>query len=154
MIRFLRALVFSTLLFSPVFAQDVSNPQCNGPWVAYTPGTVAAQTPGITPPTLTLVAARYKICGNKTVIVTVNVQIIAAGTGAGSLNISLPFTAASGSGTFYYIGTSYEYALTGIGGTTAVLPGAVVLNLRAAAAGAAYILTGQGVSGTVTYELP
>jgi hypothetical protein len=150
MIHFLRALVLATFLFSSAFAQDVSNPQCNGPWVAYTPGTVAAQTPGITPPTFILVSARYKICGNKTVMVTVNVAVTAAGTGAGSINISLPFAASS----FWYIGTSFEFALTGIGGTTAIAPNATVMNLRAAAAGAAYILTGQSIAGTVVYELP
>lgn len=148
--QFLRSLVVLAFLYVPSFAQDVSNPQCNGPWIAYTPGTVAAQTPGVTPPTLSLQYARYKLCGNKTVVLTVNVIVTAAGTGTGAINISLPFTGAA----FAYTGSSFEYSVTGIGGTAFVGTSATVVNLRAAAAGAAYILTGQGVSGTVTYEIP
>lgn len=141
-------LLAAALLFTPVVAQDVNNPNCNGAWTAYT-ATATAATPGITPPTLTVNGARYKLCGNKTVLLQNSVSVTAAGTGVGALRVTLPFTAAA----FPFTGSSFEFAVTGVGGIAQIASNGTFV-AAVTAAGASYIVTGQGVSMTVTYEIP
>lgn len=143
--------LFALLLFSPVFAQDVSNPTCNGPWTAYT-ATATAQTPGVTPPTLTRNAARYKLCGNKTVLLEADFTVTAAGTGTGEVRITLPFTAAGNTATFS--GSSAEYSVLGIGGWAIVLPSATTVNAKSAINATPFIVTGQAITVGITYEIP
>lgn len=152
MIHFLRTFVaVASLLFSPAFAQDVSNPQCNGSWVSYA-ATATAQTPGVTPPTLTRNAARYKLCGNKTVLLAADFTVTAAGTGTGFIAITLPFTA-SNSVTETFSGSSVEYATLGIGGFAIISPGATTVNAKSSIAATPFLVTGQGFAVGITYEI-
>lgn len=146
--RRLASFLLVLLLAGSAPAQDISNPACNGPWTTYS-ATATAQTPGVTPPTFSVLSARYKLCGNKTVLLQAAVSVTAAGTGLGALRVTLPFTA----GNTNYAGSSYEYAVTGTGGTSAIaVSGTFVSALTGAAA--TYIVTGQGVAIGISYELP
>lgn len=142
--------LLAALLFTPVFAQDVSNPACNGPWVAYT-ATATAQTPGVTPPTLTRNGARYKLCGNKTVMLEADFTVTAAGTGVGFIAITLPFVSAA-NGTFS--GSSVEYSVLGIGGFAIVGNSATTVNAKSAINATPFIVTGQAIAVGVIYEIP
>lgn len=146
--RRLASFLLILLLAGSSAAQDVYNPACNGPWTSYA-GTASAQTPGITPPTFSVVSSRYKLCGNKTVLLQAAVSVTAAGTGLGAIRVTLPFTA--GSATF--AGSSYEYGVTGTGGTAAINSGGTFVGALTAAA-ATYIVTGQAVALGITYEIP
>lgn len=115
-------------------------------WTAYSP-VATAQTPGITPPTLTTNNASYWQNG-KTITVRADVSVTAAGTGTGSIFIPLPATAAA----FSYIGSSLE-TVTGIGGFTFINTSGTLMSCRSSA-GATFIVTGQRVVAEVTYEIP
>lgn len=147
-------LLLSALLFSPALAQDIYNPSCSGPWTPYT-ATATAQTPGGTPPTLTVTKASYKLCGNKTVLVGATVVVAAQGTGAGALRVTLPFQAVNTANSAFN-GSSVEISLTGIGGTALITTGgAFVAAGPASGVPATFIVTGQTVViGPVTYEIP
>lgn len=149
--RIVSVALFTALLFSYAFAQDISNPACNGPWTSYT-ATATAQTPGVTPPTLTRNAARYKLCGNKTVQLEADFTVTAAGTGTGFISITLPFTAANNTATFS--GSSVEYSVLGIGGWAIVGTGTSVVNAKSAINATPFIVTGQAIAVGITYEIP
>lgn len=150
MTRFRLTLALLTaLLFSPVFAQDISNPACNGSWTPYT-ATATAQTPGITPPTFSVVSSRYKLCGNKTIIMQATINVTAAGTGTGAIRVTLPFTAAA----FIFPGSSYEYVVTGNSGAASINSSGTFVSATNAVATTSYIVTGQGVALGITYEIP
>lgn len=141
--------LLAALLSSPVFAQDITNPACNGPWTNYA-ATATAQTPGVTPPTLSVASSRYKLCGNKTVMLEAAVNVTAAGTGSGAIRITLPFTAAA----FVFTGSSYEYTVTGNSGAASIGIGSTFASATNAVAATSYIVTGQGVAIGITYEIP
>lgn len=143
--------LFAALLFSQGFAQDISNPACNGPWTSYA-ATATAQTPGVTPPTLTRNAARYKLCGNKTVLLEADFTVTAAGTGSGFIAITLPFTSAANPSTFS--GSSVEYSAVGISGWAIVGQSATTVNIKSAVAATPFLVTGQAVAVGITYEIP
>lgn len=155
-LRFVIAFLAAILIYvdqngKPLFAQDISNPACNGPWTSYT-ATAVAQTPGVTPPTLTRNASRYKLCGNKTLMLEADFTVTAAGTGTGSINITLPFTAASNTATFS--GSSVEYSVLGIGGWAIVLPGGTTINAKSAVNATPFLVTGQAIAVGINYEIP
>lgn len=149
------ALLFLFLGLTCASAQDVSNPSCNGPWVSYA-ATATSQTPGITPPTLAVNRSVYKLCGNKTVMVSATVTVTAAGTGTGALQITLPFTGVTAT-LAGYIGTSVEIAATGISGSASVLANQGSTFIAASPATGVvntYIITARTVVSTVVYEIP
>lgn len=149
MTRLILALL--AVLIAPVYAQDVSNPQCNGPWISYT-STITAQTPGVTPPTFTLNGARYKLCGNKTVMLAVDVSVTAAGTGSGAILYTLPFSART---TISYSGSAFEYAALGIVGATFIGQSTPTLGgIKSAVATTPFIVAGQAIAGSIVYEIP
>lgn len=113
-------------------------------WTAYTP-TVTAQTPGVTPPTFTVNSGHYWLNG-KTATIRADVSVTAQGTGAGSMFISLPFTAQA----FPQVGSSIEL-VTGTSGFAYVSSSATTAGCRTSA-GVTYIVTGQRVIITATYE--
>lgn len=142
--------LLAALLFSPVFAQDIHNPACNGPWTSYA-ATATAQTPGGTPPTFTRNAARYKMCGDKTVLMEADFAITAQGTGSGYIAITLPFTAKVGAA---FAGSTLEYSALGIGGWALISTGSTTVNIKSTVAATPFIVTGQAVSVGIIYEIP
>lgn len=108
----------------------------------YTP-TVAATTGTITSYTAT---AYYTRVGRQ-VTLTTYVVITNAGTGAGTLTITLPFTA---NGSIAFSGTGRENALTGSALQANISPGGTVLNV-VTIANATVIATNAQVRSTVTY---
>lgn len=116
-------------------------------WTTYTP-VVTAQSGTITSYTAT---GRYLRKG-KTVSVEVDVQITTAGSAAQAAVVSLPFTSRNGN----YVGTSYEYGLTGKSGAATIIPSVNTTTdvLLRDSTGATYFASGAKFSGCVTYELP
>lgn len=108
----------------------------------YTP-TVAATTGSITSYTAT---AYYTRIGRQ-VTVTSFVTITNAGTGAGTLTITLPFTA---SGSIAFSGTGRENALTGNALQANISPGGTVMNV-VNYVNATVIATNAQIRNTVTY---
>jgi hypothetical protein len=108
----------------------------------YTP-TVAATTGSITSFTAT---AYYTRIGRQ-VTVTSLVTITNAGTGAGTLTVSLPFTA---NGNIPFSGTGRENALTGNALQCNITAGGTVANV-VNASNTTVIATGAQVRSTVTY---
>jgi hypothetical protein len=151
MARYIAALLVA-LLFSPAFAQDIYNPSCSGPWTTYA-ASASAQTPGGTPPTFTQNAARYKLCGNKTVLLEADFTVTAAGTGSGGIRITLPFTAASNNNA-HFPGSANEYSALGIGGWASINPGGTIVTAASTVAATPFIVTGQAIAVGITYEIP
>lgn len=149
--NFAAVIAFVSIWLSSAFAQDISNPPCNGPWTGYT-ATATASTPGVTPPTFTQNAARYKLCGNKTVLLEADFTVTAAGTGTGGIRITLPFTAAANSA--HFSGSSAEYAVVGIGGLALINPSATFVSASSVIAASPFIVTGQAIAVGITYEIP
>jgi hypothetical protein len=108
----------------------------------YTP-TVAATTGAITSYT----ASAYYTRIGRQVTLTTFVTITDAGTGAGSLTITLPFTA---SGSIAFSGTGRENALTGNALQCNISAGGIVANV-VNITNATAIATGAQVRNTVTY---
>lgn len=108
----------------------------------YTP-TVAATTGTITSYTAT---AYYTRVGRQ-ITLTTFVTITNAGTGAGSLTITLPFTA---SGSIAFSGTGRENALTGNALQANISAGGTVLNV-VTISNATVIATNAQVRNTITY---
>jgi hypothetical protein len=108
----------------------------------YTP-TVAATTGAITSYTA---SAYYTRIGRQVTLTTL-VTITDAGTGAGSLTITLPFTA---SGSIAFSGTGRENALTGNALQCNISAGGTVANV-VNITNATAIATGAQVRNTVTY---
>lgn len=132
---------------TPAFRALVDADLPQSTWSTYTP-TVTAQTGTITTSSAT---GRFKQLSGKTMVAEVDVTITAAGTGAGSLLVTLPSNAAAHN----YTGSSYEYAATGKNGGALILPatfGAGVVAMRDASA-ATYIVSGNSVAATIVYEL-
>jgi hypothetical protein len=117
-------------------------------WTSSFTSVCTAQTPGGTPPTLTTNFSRYRQIG-KTIIFSIGVTVTAAGTGAGSILCTLPFTAAA----FQYAGSSFESAATGKSGGVFISSGAASMSFRDASA-TTYITTANAVVATITYEIP
>lgn len=149
--NFAAVITFVSIWLSSAFAQDISNPTCNGPWTGYT-ATATASTPGVTPPTLTQNSARYKLCGNKTVLLEADFTVTAAGTGSGAIRVTLPFTAAANGA--HWSGSSAEYAVTGIGGLAIINPSGTVVSAQSIVVANPFIVTGQAVAVGITYEIP
>jgi len=108
----------------------------------YTP-TVAATTGTITSYTAT---AYYTRVGRQ-VTLTTYVVITNAGTGAGTLTITLPFTA---NGNIAFSGTGRENALTGVALQANITAGGTVVNV-VNYANATVIATNAQVRNTITY---
>jgi len=112
-------------------------------WTSYTP-TITAQTGTITTSSGT---ARYKQIG-KTIFLTMDITITTAGTGSGSLVLSLPTTAFSA----MYVGSVYEYQQSGKSGASFIFTGgATTLSIRDSTNGT-YIITGNKMIVSITYE--
>lgn len=113
-------------------------------WTAYTPTITAASG------TFTTVSAtaRYKKIG-KSILLQADVTITTAGTAAGNILVSLPFTAAA----FAYIGTCREHALTGKSGA-AIINASGTTAVMIDSTGTTLIATGNVVGLGITYEVP
>lgn len=116
----------------------------NAAWTSFSP-TITAQTGTITTSSAT---GRYRQIG-KTIICQVDVTITIAGTGAGGLRASLPFTAAA----FNYVGSCRDIILSGKSGACAIAASGTTLDMRDAT-GATMIANTAEIIGTITYEIP
>lgn len=121
----------------------------NLPWTDYS-SSVASQTPGGTPATYVVNAARVK-CWGKTCAVKADVTVTNQGVGAGGgIDVDLPFAAAITAGT---PGSSFEYAVSGKSGFCYIANSATKMRC-ADATGSTYIATGKAFVGSATYEIP
>jgi len=115
-------------------------------WTSYTP-TVTCTSGTIT----TSSAVGFYSQSGKTVVVMGRITITTAGTGAGSLFASLPFTAQTRSGG-EWVGSSIEGQLTGFGGWASITSGASIVAMRNYNFGT-YIANTALVAFTITYEV-
>jgi hypothetical protein len=115
-------------------------------WSSYTP-TVTSSSGSIT----TSSSSAWYSQSGKTVVYTAKITISNAGTGAGTLIVTLPVTAQTRSGA-EWIGAALEGTTTGYSGWGSVLSGATAINLRNYIFGT-FIGTGNTISFTVTYEV-
>lgn len=116
----------------------------NAAWTAYTP--TVTSTSG----TFTTVSAtgRYKQVG-KTILLQADVTVTSAGTAAGNIIVSLPFTAAA----FAYIGSCREHQNTGKSGA-AVITANGTTAIMVDSTGTTFIANGNVVGLGITYEIP
>jgi hypothetical protein len=98
-------------------------------WTTYTP-TITASSGTIT--TVGAVSGRYRQIG-KTIIAQISATITTAGTAAGQLQATLPFTAAA----FDYIGSSRDYVVSGTSGAAWIASGGTFVSAALASASAA-----------------
>jgi hypothetical protein len=115
-------------------------------WTTYTPTITAGGG------TATTVSAtgRYKQVG-KVVTVEADITITTVGTATGGLNFSLPTNARASR----YVGSSFEYGVTGKGGAAYINgPSTPSVAVTKAADGTTYWASGNAVAATVTYEIP
>lgn len=117
----------------------------NAAWTTYTP-TVTATSGTFTTVSATGLYTRVgKLC-----VATTRVTITTNGTAAGLINVSAPFTAATGS--FYYIGSSKENAVVGVAGVMRIVGGGT--NFQVAKYDGTYIGgTGYVIDSTISYEV-
>lgn len=118
----------------------------NAAWTAYTPLATAA-SPGITPPTIACTGLRQVI--GKTVLVQADCNITAAGTGAGLIQVTLPFSASASN----FVGLAKEYNTTGKSGVAQVLASTSQM-IAADSTGTTFIATGAKVNFGITYTVP
>lgn len=117
-------------------------------WTTYSP-TVTVQTPGGTPPTIVTNSARYKTIG-KTVVVSVDFTVSAAGTGAGQMFIPLPVNSAA----FRYAGSAFEYAADLKSGAAFINGPSNATRAQASdSTGTSFCITGRSVVVEITYEI-
>lgn len=127
---------------------SINGVNLNTAWTTYTP-TVSAQTGTITTSTAT---GRYKVIG-KTVVVEAAVVITTAGTGAGWLGASLPFTAASN----VYVGSAMDFVATARSGGALIANapfGGFGVMVARDAVGTTFIASGTSVAFGMVYEVP
>jgi hypothetical protein len=115
-------------------------------WTSYTP-TVTAQSGSIT----TSSAVGFYSQSGKTVCYSARVTITTAGTGSGTLIVTLPITAQTRSG-LEWIGTALEGQTTGNSGWASVVSAATAVNIRSYNFGT-FIGSGNIIAFTVTYEV-
>ena len=115
-------------------------------WTSYTP-TVTAQSGSITSSS----AVGFYSQSGKTVCYSARVTISNAGTGSGTLVVTLPITAQTRSG-LEWIGAALEGQSTGNSGWASVLSAATAVNIRSYNFGT-FIGTGNIIAFTVTYEV-
>ena len=115
-------------------------------WTSYTP-TVTANSGSIT----SYSAVGLYSQSGKAVVYTAKVTISNAGTGAGTLVVTLPVTAQTRAGN-EWMGTALEGQTTGNSGWASVLSGATAVNIRSYNF-TTFIGTGNIIAFTVTYEV-
>lgn len=115
-------------------------------WTAYVP-TVTAATGALTTASAT---GRYK-CLGKLCFIEVDATVTTAGTGAGALRVTLPFTSATAN----YTGSAYEYTLSAKSGA-AIIRFALSTGFMSAidSTGTTFIANGATVMYGMTYETP
>lgn len=114
-------------------------------WTAYTP-TVGCQTGSFTTVSAT---GRYKQTG-KTVVLVVNITITNAGTAAGYISATLPFTAASNA----YTGSGFETVTAKSGAALVISALSTSFMVARNADGTTMIATGNNPILGMRYELP
>jgi hypothetical protein len=115
-------------------------------WTSYTP-TVTATSGSIT----TYSAAGWYSQSGKTVVAQARVTITTVGTAAGTMVVTLPITAATGTSK-EWIGAALEGQTTGASGWASVLSGAGSVNIRSYNFGT-FFGTGNQIIFTVVYEV-
>lgn len=118
----------------------------NNAWTTYTP-TITA---GSGTPTTVSATGRYKQIG-KTIFLTVLVTITTVGTASGSVNATLPFTAAT-SGTSY-IGSALEQLTTGKSAGSYIFQAGTIISSKQADASTWWV-NGYTLAMSATYEIP
>jgi len=115
-------------------------------WTSYTP-TVTASSGSIT----TYSAAGWYSQSGKTVVAQARVTITTVGTAAGTMVVTLPITAATGTSK-EWIGAALEGQTTGNSGWASVLSGATAVNIRSYNFGT-FFGSGNQIIFTVVYEV-
>ena len=115
-------------------------------WTSYTP-TVTASSGSIT----TYSAAGWYSQSGKTVVAQARVTITTVGTAAGTMVVTLPITAATGTSK-EWIGAALEGQTTGNSGWISVLSGATAGNIRSYNFGT-FFGSGNQIIFTVVYEV-
>lgn len=115
-------------------------------WTSYTP-TVTATVGSIT----TYSAAGWYSQSGKTVVAQARVTITTVGTAAGTMVVTLPIVAATGTSK-EWIGAALEGQTTGASGWASVLSGATAVNIRSYNFGT-FFGSGNQIIFTVVYEV-
>jgi hypothetical protein len=115
-------------------------------WTSYTP-TVTPQSGSLT----TYSAAGWYSQSGKTVVAQARVIITTNGTAGGTMAVTLPITAATGTSK-EWIGAALEGQTTGASGWASVLSGATAVNIRSYNFGT-FFGTGNQIIFTVVYEV-
>jgi hypothetical protein len=133
------------------FLQANSTPSTGLAWnndafISYTPTIVS----GAGTLTTASVVGKYQRIG-KVCIVKIAATITTAGTGSGTIQVSLPFNSAN-DGNTYAAGSFRENNVTGLTGVGRVTPNSTALNISKYD-DTTFIADGRLVVGTITYEV-